>query len=120
ESSDDACVAAAPVQGDDLSIDSLRSELSSLRGLLETQLSGLLWKKNARRSPMRAQVLRNMARIGIAPDVANTVANRLEPVDNIKALWRQPLITLAQAIPVARSEERRVGKEWRSRRSPGP
>jgi flagellar biosynthesis protein FlhF len=101
-SSDDACLAAAPDEYDDLSIGSLRSELSSLRGLLETQLSGLLWKKNARRSPMRAQVLRNMARIGIAPDVANTVANRLEPVDNIKALWRQPLITLAQAIPVAK------------------
>jgi flagellar biosynthesis protein FlhF len=87
---------------DGLALDGLRSELSSLRGLLETQLSGLVWKNNARRSPMRAQVLRNMAKIGIAADVANTVANRLEPIDNIKALWRQPLITLAQAIPVIR------------------
>jgi flagellar biosynthesis protein FlhF len=93
---------AAPRAGDGPALDGLRSELSSLRGLLETQLSGLLWKNNARRSPMRAQILRNMARIGIAADVANTVANRLEPVDNIKALWRQPLITLAQAIPVTR------------------
>lgn len=83
-------------------LDDLRSELSSLRGLLETQLSGLVWKNNARRSPMRAQVLRNMARIGVAADVANLVANRLEPIDDIKALWRQPLITLAQAIPVVK------------------
>jgi len=83
-------------------LDDLRSELSSLRGLLETQLSGLVWKNNARRSPMRAQVLRNMARIGVAADVANVIANRLEPIDNIKALWRQPLITLAQTIPVVK------------------
>jgi flagellar biosynthesis protein FlhF len=83
-------------------LDDLRSELSSLRGLLETQLSGLVWKNNARRSPMRAQVLRNMARIGVAADVANVIANRLEPMDNIKALWRQPLITLAQTIPVVK------------------
>ena len=101
EESADHNVAERFARGDDRSIDSLRSELSALRGLLETQVSSLLWKNNARRSPMRAQVLRNMARIGIAPDVANTIANRLEPVDNIKALWRQPLITLAQAIPVA-------------------
>ena len=92
----------APAAGDGPALDGLRSELSSLRGLLETQLSGLVWKDNARRSPMRAQVLRNLARIGIAADVASTVANRLEPIDNIKALWRQPLITLAQAIPVTR------------------
>jgi flagellar biosynthesis protein FlhF len=91
-----------PPAGDGPALDGLRSELKSLRGLLETQLSGLVWKNNARRSPMRAQVLRNMAKIGIAADVANTVANRLEPIDNIKALWRQPLITLAQVIPVIR------------------
>lgn len=109
ESSDDLCVAKAPAGNEELAIDGLRSELSSLRGLLETQLSGLVWKNNARRSPMRAQVLRNMARIGIAPDVANTIANRLEPVDNIKALWRQPLVTLAQAIPVTKDSLLRDG-----------
>ena len=98
-----AHVAAGVVPaGGNVAIDGLRSELSSLRSLLETQLSGLLWKNNARRSPLRAQVLRNMARLGIAPDVANTIANRLEPIDNIKALWREPLIALAQAIPVTR------------------
>jgi flagellar biosynthesis protein FlhF len=99
---DEIALPVTPSAGDGLALDGLRSELSSLRGLLETQLSGLVWKNNARRSPMRAQVLRNMAKIGIAADVANIVANRLEPIDNIKALWRQPLITLAQAIPVIR------------------
>ncbi|HWM29172.1 MAG TPA: flagellar biosynthesis protein FlhF [Woeseiaceae bacterium] len=92
--------ALANVSGDAQSLDGLRSELSSLRALLETQVSGLLWQDNARRSPLRAQVLRNLARIGVAPDVANIVVNRLEPIDNIKALWRQPLVMLAQAIPV--------------------
>lgn len=77
----------------------MHSEISSLRGLLETQLSGLVWKDAARRSPIRAQVLRNLARIGISADVANIIVNRLEPIQNIKQIWRAPLAELAQLIP---------------------
>lgn len=92
---------AARGPADSSALAGMRSELSSLRGLLETQLSGLVWKNNARRSPLRAQVLRNLARIGLAPDVANGIANSLEPIEGIRQLWREPLIKLAQAIPVA-------------------
>jgi len=79
----------------------MQIEMSSLRGLLETQLSGLVWKETTRRSPLRAQVLRNLARIGLAPDIANIVVDRLEPIDAIKSLWHAPLAALAQLIPVA-------------------
>lgn len=78
----------------------LQSELSSMRGLLETSLSGLVWKETNRRFPMRAQVLRNLARIGLAPDIANIVVDRLEPIDDLKNLWKEPLTTLAQTLPV--------------------
>jgi len=79
----------------------MRDEIQSLRGLLETQLSGLIWKESSRRSPQRAQVLRNLARIGIAPDIASIVVDRLEPAGNVRNLWHAPLTTLAQLIPVA-------------------
>ncbi len=78
----------------------MRSEISSLRGLLETQLSGLVWKDKTRRSPMQAQLLRNLSKIGLAPDIANIIANRTGPIENDKALWRAPLLTLTQTIPV--------------------
>jgi len=89
----------ATVRGEP-SLKGVQDEISSLRGMLETQLSGLLWKDGTRRSPLRAQVLRNLARIGLAPDIANLVVNRLEPVHDIKNLWHTPLMALAQAIPV--------------------
>lgn len=82
----------------------MRNEISSLRGLLETQLSGLVWKDSSRRSPIRAQVLRNLARIGLAPDVANIIVDRLEPIDDVRSLWHAPLTTLAQTISVADDE----------------
>jgi flagellar biosynthesis protein FlhF len=92
---------APSVDDDHDVIRGMQSEMSSLRSLLETQLSGLVWKDASRRSPLRAQVLRNLARIGIAPDIANIIVDRLEPIDNIRSLWHAPLATLAQTISVS-------------------
>lgn len=85
---------------DETALKKMEADIASLRGLLETQVSGLVWKDTARRSPVRAQVLRNLARIGLAPDIANIVVDRLEPIDAIRSLWHAPLATLAQLIPV--------------------
>jgi len=78
----------------------MSSEIQSLRGLLETQLSGLVWKDKTRRSPIQAQLLRNLSQIGLAPDIATIIANRTKPINSDKGLWREPLVTLAQTIPV--------------------
>ncbi len=78
----------------------VQAELRSLRGLLETQLSGILWKSSAKRAPLRAQVLRNLALIGLAPDVARGIVDSLEPVEEIRQLWRDPLAKLVQSVPV--------------------
>jgi len=86
---------------DSLTLRDMQNEMSSMRSLLETQLSGLVWKDTSRRSPARAQVLRNLARIGLAPDIANIIVDRLEPIDNIRSLWQAPLAALAQTISVS-------------------
>jgi flagellar biosynthesis protein FlhF len=85
---------------DEASLKALQNELSSMRGLLETQLSGLIWKDASRRFPLRAQILRNLASLGMAPDIANLIVTRLEPTDDIKNLWNAPLTALAQTLPV--------------------
>jgi flagellar biosynthesis protein FlhF len=84
----------------ELALREMQSEMSSMRGLLETQLSGLVWQEGARRFPLRAQLLRNLARLGIAPDVANQIVDRLGPIEDLKNLWRPPLSELAQMLPV--------------------
>ena len=84
---------------DNGSLEEVRSEIASMRGLLETQLSDLVWSDAARRFPLRAQILRNLARLGLAPDIANIVVDRLEPTDDIKSLWSAPLTELAQLLP---------------------
>ncbi|MEM9690087.1 MAG: flagellar biosynthesis protein FlhF [Pseudomonadota bacterium] len=99
EAADETTLAERSVP--DVALQSMQDELSSLRGLLETQLSGLVWKDSTRRFPKRVQVLRNLARLGVAPDIANLVVNRMPPIEDDE-LWKTPLITLAQTIPVAK------------------
>ena len=82
-------------------LDGLREEISSLKGVLETQLSDLAWHTTTERDPMRAQVLRNLARLGLAPDTASMLLNRLGPIADVKRLWQEPLMELARMIPVA-------------------
>ncbi len=86
--------------GDDDRLTDVQEEIASLRGLLETQLSGLVWKETAQGSPLRAQMLRNLARLGITPDIANQVVDRLEPVNEVRRLWHAPLTELTQLLPV--------------------
>ncbi len=88
---------AADGQG---TIAKMHEEIASLRGLLETQLSGLVWKDTTERDPLRAQMLRNLARLGVAPDIAAMVLDRLEPVADVRRLWQAPLMALAQLVPV--------------------
>ena len=86
------------------SLSAMRTEISSVRDLLESQVSGLIWKDGAKRSPMRAQILRNLARLGIAPDVANIVVDRLAPIKDAKQIWRALLGEVARLVPVKESK----------------
>ncbi len=92
-----------------VSLDALRSEISDMRGMIETQLSSLNWERQAQKNPARAQVLRNLTRIGIAPDVCNLITDRLGPISEPRQLWRKPLHALAEALPVAGSRLLREG-----------
>ena len=84
----------------DHALQQMQDEMSSMRGLLETQLSDLVWKDTAERFPLRAQILRNLARLGVSPDIAGMIIDRLGPADAIKNLWSAPLTMLAQTLPV--------------------
>ncbi|MGB5245082.1 MAG: flagellar biosynthesis protein FlhF [Woeseia sp.] len=87
----------------DVTLASMRAEISSLRGLLETQVSGLLWADGNRRSPILSQILRNLARMGVASDISQKIVERLGPIEDLKHIWQQPLTTLAKLLPVSSS-----------------
>jgi len=82
-------------------LDAVHSDIRGLRELLESQLSSLAWNDYSRRQPGRAQVLRNLSRLGVAPDVAAPIAEQLEDGDASEHAWQLPLRILAESLPMA-------------------
>lgn len=83
---------------------SVRAELGSLRELLETQLSSLVWNDMERRHPMRARVLREMTRLGIEPDVARQLADDLPAEINAEQARYLPLGMLSRSLSIGRRD----------------
>lgn len=79
----------------------VRAELGSLRDLLETQLSSLIWNDMERRQPMRARVLREMTRLGIEPDVARQLVGELPVEINAEQARYLPLGVLSRSLSIS-------------------
>ncbi|KZC36505.1 MULTISPECIES: flagellar biosynthesis protein FlhF [Rhodanobacter] len=79
----------------------LRSELGSLREMLEMQLSSLAWNDMERRQPLRARILREMTRLGIEPDVARTLVAGLPEQINAAQARYLPLGMLSRSLAVS-------------------
>lgn len=96
--------AAGVVAFDDREIRGLHSEVRSLRDLLELQLARLTWNDNVRRNAAATTTLRNLARLGIAPDVAQSVIDSLGTGVETNSSWIGPLKELERRIPVCHDD----------------
>ena len=54
--------------------DAMRSEMSSMKQLLQHQVSGLMWQDLARREPVRALVIEKLLELGLSEPVADQIA----------------------------------------------
>jgi flagellar biosynthesis protein FlhF len=79
----------------------MRSELGSLREMLEVQLSSLAWNDMERRQPLRARVLREMTRLGIEADVARQLLVELPEQINAEQARYLPLGMLSRSLTVS-------------------
>jgi flagellar biosynthesis protein FlhF len=79
----------------------LRSELGSMREMLEVQLSSLAWNDMERRQPLQARILREMTRIGIDSDVARTLVDELPDQINAEQARYLPLGMLSRSVLVS-------------------
>jgi flagellar biosynthesis protein FlhF len=79
----------------------MRAELSSLREMLEMQLSSLAWNDMERRQPLHARVLRELTRLGIEPDVARALADELPAQMTPEQARYLPLGMLSRGLSVS-------------------
>lgn len=76
----------------------MRQELGNLREMLETQLASLAWNDLDRRHPMQTGVLRQLTRMDIDADIAQTVAGDLPPNLSTDQARYLPLGLLSQRM----------------------
>lgn len=84
----------------DPSLVSMREEIKTLRGLLESQLTGLAWNDSKRSSPLRAQLMERLTALGIGSRLCRHIAEQVKYTDDVEQNWRQALGILSRNIRV--------------------
>jgi flagellar biosynthesis protein FlhF len=65
------------VRSQDDGLLAMRREVESLRALLQDQLASLAWSDRLRREPLKALVLKDLSLLGVAPDIARALADKV-------------------------------------------
>jgi len=78
----------------------MQRELSSLKGLLEQQLSGLAWSDFGARHPVRARLLRDLSRAGIVPALGRRLIEDLGDDAGYDEGWRFAVRALQSRLQV--------------------
>jgi flagellar biosynthesis protein FlhF len=85
-------------------MESIREEMSSIRRLLEHQVSGLMWQEVERREPLRAMLIKRLERMGLAPDLADQLACYIPEDTEPKQAWQALLELLADQITINKTD----------------
>ncbi|WP_225772794.1 flagellar biosynthesis protein FlhF [Pseudomonas sp. Marseille-Q5115] len=96
--------APAPAAVDQRLFDSMRSELSGLRELLEVQLGSLAWTQLQGTRPEQATLWRKLQRIGLSGPLARDLLGQVEDIAEPRHAWRMLLAHLARMISTPEAE----------------
>ncbi|MFO8004792.1 flagellar biosynthesis protein FlhF [Thioalkalivibrio sp.] len=89
------------VWSQDPALVAMQREIESLRGMLQDQLASLAWNDLSLREPERAQLIRDLGRLGIDPALARDIAHTVRHLDSREHAWQEALQHLARRIPAA-------------------
>jgi flagellar biosynthesis protein FlhF len=90
----------APAAPPDIGYGAMQRELQDLRRVLETGLAGMTWSDKRLREPLQARVLEDLSGMGIAPDVAMTLAALTPRRTSLENPSHIPLALLVKHLPV--------------------
>lgn len=78
----------------------IRQELDDMKGLLEHQLSGLVWGDKARRNPLQTRLLQLLLEAGFQPGLCEQVASKVPCEGGFDRMRRMALGLLAHRLAV--------------------
>lgn len=75
----------------DATITAMKSDMSAIRQLLETQVSGLMWQEMERREPTRAMLISKLTKLGFTDEVADQISCFIPEGLSEEDAWEQTL-----------------------------
>jgi flagellar biosynthesis protein FlhF len=78
----------------------MRSEIKTLRSLLEQQLCGLAWNNMVRHQPQRAELLRCLMEFGLSPKHCQELAESVADEPDLEHAWYRVLGLLSEQVSV--------------------
>lgn len=82
-------------------MDNMNHELKILRRMLETQLGQLAWNERARRTPVVAEMLRELTEMGISQELADRIIEQLPEQGDLASARRFAIAGLSQYLRTA-------------------
>lgn len=90
--------------GQEPAIVEMQTELRSLRGMLERQLSGLAWDDFTRRNPRKAELTQQLTALGLNDDLCKMLAEEIPENSHPDDLFSNALSCFSSMIPLANDE----------------
>ncbi len=81
-------------------IEQMRDEITSLRNMLERQMSGLAWGDIGRQHPLWANLIRHLVNLDLAPGLARQMVREIPENYKFDQAWRTLLALLSYQIPL--------------------
>ncbi|MCW8347638.1 flagellar biosynthesis protein FlhF [Vibrio sp. ZSDZ65] len=90
-------------------LESMKEDMSSIRRLLEHQVSGLMWQEVERREPLRAMLIKRLERMGISPELADQLACYIPEDTPPQKAWKALLALVSDQIVISKQDILRQG-----------
>jgi len=79
----------------------MRNEITTLRGMLEQQLTSLAWNDLKKNNPLRAKLFKQLLELGFSPELADRVIhNPQDKNSDYRRAWQLTLSSLAEKLPI--------------------
>ncbi|MGX5913403.1 flagellar biosynthesis protein FlhF [Aliidiomarina sp. Khilg15.8] len=88
----------------DATINSMQSDMSAIRQLLEQQVSGLMWQEMERREPTRALLIKKLTDLGFTEEVADQLSCFIPEGLSEAEAWQQTTELLQGQIATTRND----------------
>lgn len=93
----------------DKEMEAMRSEMASIRKLLQHQLSGLMWQEVERKEPIRALLIKQLIKGGFTETLADQLAGIVPEDIPLHEAWQHIERLLTQQVKVGDDEIMRLG-----------